>query len=45
MDYLIANVDHIQFKIEKELDEQYGALPLPFAGMDSKLNFKNKNII
>lgn len=39
MDYLIANVDHIQFKIEKELDEQYGALPLPFAGMDSKLHF------
>lgn len=36
MDFLIANVDHIDFKIERDLNEQFGALPLPFSGMDSK---------
>lgn len=35
MDLLIASVDHIKFDIEVALDEQYGALPLPFPGMDS----------
>jgi len=34
MDYLIANVDQFQFKVEGDLDEQFGALPLPFPGMD-----------
>lgn len=36
MDFIIANVEHIEFKIERDLNEQYGSLPLPFAGMDSK---------
>ncbi|XP_066260277.1 cleavage and polyadenylation specificity factor subunit 4 [Euwallacea similis] len=34
MEYLIANVEHFKFDIEVALDEQYGALPLPFSGMD-----------
>ena len=38
MDYLIANVDNLLFKIERDLNEQFGALPLPFPGMDSKQN-------
>lgn len=37
MEYIIASVDHIKFDIEVALDEQYGALPLPFPGMDSTL--------
>lgn len=36
MEFLIANVEHLLFKIETDLSEQYGALPLPFSGMDSK---------
>lgn len=36
MDLIIANVDHIEFKIERDLNEQFGALPLPFPGMDSE---------
>lgn len=36
MDFLIAGVDNVMFKIEKDLNEQFGALPLPFPGMDSK---------
>lgn len=35
----MANVDNIKFDIEIALEEQYGALPLPFAGMDSKYLF------
>ncbi|KXJ71075.1 cleavage and polyadenylation specificity factor subunit 4 [Aedes albopictus] len=34
MDFLIAGVDNVMFKIEKDLNEQFGALPLPFPGMD-----------
>lgn len=34
MDIIIANVTHIEFKIEKDLNGQFGALPLPFPGMD-----------
>lgn len=37
MDFIIANVEHLEFKIERDLNEQYGSLPLPFAGMDSEL--------
>lgn len=37
MECLVANVDHIKFDIEVALEEQFGALPLPFAGMDSNL--------
>lgn len=36
MECLVANVDHVTFDVETALDEQYGALPLPFPGMDSK---------
>lgn len=39
MDFIIANVEHIEFKIERDLNEQYGSLPLPFPGMDSKYFF------
>ena len=42
MECVVASVEHIQFDIEIELDQQYGALPLPFPGMDSKLI---KNIV
>lgn len=34
MDFIIANTDNSRFKIEFELNEQIGALPLPFSGMD-----------
>jgi hypothetical protein len=36
MEFIVANVDNMKFDIEVALEEQYGALPLPFAGMDSK---------
>lgn len=36
MECIIANVENAKFDIEIALDEQYGALPLPFPGMDSK---------
>jgi hypothetical protein len=36
MEFIVANVDNVKFDIEIALEEQYGALPLPFAGMDSK---------
>lgn len=39
MEVLVANVDHIKFDIDYALEEQYGALPLPFPGMDSKYYF------
>jgi hypothetical protein len=39
MEFIVANVDNIKFDIEVALEEQYGALPLPFAGMDSKYPF------
>ncbi|CRK97599.1 CLUMA_CG010985, isoform A [Clunio marinus] len=34
MEFIIANTDTSLFKIEYELNEQIGALPLPFSGMD-----------
>ncbi|KAF5277052.1 hypothetical protein FQA39_LY06290 [Lamprigera yunnana] len=37
MECLIATVDGIKFDIEIALDEQYGALPLPFPGMDKSI--------
>lgn len=36
MDMILANVNNIYFKVEKDLTEQVGAIPLPFFGMDSK---------
>lgn len=35
MECIVANVEHMRFDIEVALDEQYGALSLPFTGMDS----------
>lgn len=37
MQELIANVDHIKFDLEIAVEQQLGAQPLPFPGMDSKL--------
>ncbi|KAL3285266.1 hypothetical protein HHI36_019376 [Cryptolaemus montrouzieri] len=34
MELLVANVSHIKFDIEIALEEQFGALALPFPGMD-----------
>lgn len=34
MELIIANTENTNFKIEYELNEQIGALPLPFSGMD-----------
>lgn len=36
MQELIANVDHIKFDLEIAVEQQLGAQPLPFPGMDSK---------
>lgn len=36
MEFIVASVDSIRFDIETALEQQYGALPLPFPGMDSK---------
>lgn len=36
MDALVASLEDIKFDIETALEEQHGALPLPFPGMDSK---------
>lgn len=38
MQELIACVDHIKFDLEMAVEQQLGAQPLPFPGMDSKLN-------
>lgn len=37
MQELIACVDHIKFDLEIAVEQQLGAQPLPFPGMDSKL--------
>lgn len=36
MEVIVANVDNFKFDIDYALEQQYGALPLPFPGMDSK---------
>lgn len=36
MELLVAGFDDIKFNVEVALDEQHGALSLPFNGMDSK---------
>ena len=33
---ILANVNHVYFKVEKDLTEQVGAISLPFFGMDSE---------
>lgn len=35
MQELIASVDHIKFDLELAVEQQLGAQPLPFPGMDS----------
>lgn len=53
MELVIANIESTNFKIEYELNEQIGALPLPFSGMDKSTSAvcsffnagKNENII
>lgn len=42
---LVANVDHIIFDVERALEEQRGAQPLPFPGMDSKYSNNFDRII
>lgn len=44
MQELIANVDHLKFDLEIAVEQQLGAQPLPFPGMDSKLIGALKNI-
>jgi len=41
MELLVAGFDDIKFNVEIALDEQHGALPLPFNGMDSKSLIKH----
>jgi cleavage and polyadenylation specificity factor subunit 4 len=36
MEEIVASVDHLTFSIENALEQQLGALPLAFPGMDSK---------
>lgn len=38
MELIVANVEGIKFEIEVALEQQYGALPLPFAGMDKSIS-------
>lgn len=38
MQELISCVDHIKFDLEMAVEQQLGAQPLPFPGMDSKWN-------
>lgn len=38
MEIMIANVENYNFKIEIDLQEQFGALPLPFHGMDKSMS-------
>lgn len=42
MELIIASVNNVVFKIDRDLSEQYGALPLPFQGMDSECERDNK---
>lgn len=44
MQELIANVDHLKFDLEIAVEQQLGAQPLPFPGMDSKLIGALKNL-
>lgn len=37
MQDLLATVDHIKFDLEIAVQQQLGAQPLPFPGMDSEL--------
>ena len=39
MQEIVANVEDITFDIEIALEQQLGAHPLPFPGMDSEFSF------
>lgn len=39
MEFIVASVENMKFNIEIALEEQHGALPLPFSGMDSELSY------
>ena len=41
MEFVVANVDNVKFDIEVALEQQLGAQPLPFPGMDSKFRCLN----
>lgn len=36
MQDMLATVDHLKFDLEIAVEQQLGAQPLPFPGMDSK---------
>ena len=38
MQRYVANIERKRFRMEDEIESQLGILPLPFAGMDSKLH-------
>jgi len=42
MEDAVANAEDIRFDIELALEQQLGAQPLPFPGMDSKCVFSRK---
>ena len=42
MDSIVAPIANIKFDIEVALEQQLGAQPLPFPGMDSKYSPENK---
>ena len=44
MDSLIAPINNIKFDIEVALEQQLGAQPLPFPGMDSKFSLYKPSI-
>jgi len=44
MQELIASADHLKFDLEMAVEQQLGAQPLPFPGMDSKLTGALMNI-
>ena len=44
MQEIVGNVEDITFDIEIALEQQLGAHPLPFPGMDSKLGFFHRRL-
>ena len=41
MQDVVSNVNNVKFDIEVALDQQLGAMPLPFPGMDSKYRVRH----
>lgn len=44
MQEIIASVDHIKFDLEIAVEQQLGAQPLPFPGMDSKRGMGGRRV-